>query len=119
MHARLAFRNFTHLTSRTAIAAGLALAIGAVGLSRPAEAGSRWVGPAFAGAVIGGILAHEYHRHHYRKYPRYHRRHAKYRKKYRRRHYYAPQAYYAPYPPAVVFPVPVPVPVPFFVTPRW
>ena len=114
MNVRMAY--IPKLASRSLIAAALAMALGVAGLARPAEAGSRWVGPFIAGAVVGGILAHEYQRHHYRSYPRYYDRRIKYRRSYHGPRYHAPYAYYAPYAPAVV----IPVPVPLFVVPgRW
>lgn len=75
------------------IAAALVFAIG----SKPASAGHKWIGPAIAGVVIGGIIAHgahrQYHGKHYNHYPK--RNVRSYRPHYPRRYYGTPY-YYGP-----------------------
>jgi hypothetical protein len=48
------------------LAAGLALPVFAA--PQQAQANHRWVGPAIAGLIIGGIIADQVYRHHHRKY---------------------------------------------------
>ncbi|MCG6859527.1 MAG: hypothetical protein LJE67_15825 [Salaquimonas sp.] len=115
MITRMAWQKFAKPASRTTAATILALSLGLAVQSRPAEANSNWVGPAIAGAVIGGVLANQYYRHRPYYYRPYYRRPVNYRWRYRGPAYYP--RYYAPYPPAVV--VPIPVPVPLFVVPGW
>ena len=80
------------LAMSAVFAVALVLTVGV----KPADAGHKWIGPAIAGAVIGGIIAHHAPRHyqhhgryyypkryyHPKKYVRYHRPY--------RRHYGAP-----------------------------
>jgi len=118
MITRIAWQHIPRSVTRTAATLALAASLGVAAQVRSAEAGSRWVGPAIAGLVVGGILAHEYHRHHTRHHRYYYAKPVKRRIRHHRPAYYPPYAYYAPFPPAVV--VPIPIPVPLFVVPgRW
>ena len=98
---------------KTAVAAVIALGLAGAANVERAQA-KDWVGPAIAGAIVGGIIAHQVYKHHGYKYS--YKRHygapSPYRKKVKHRHYrHYPPAYYRP---AVV------VPLPFFaIRPGW
>lgn len=76
------------------IAAALVFVIG----SKSASAGHKWIGPAIAGAVIGGIIAHGAHRHYHGKhYYHYPKRHVRYYRPHYPRRYYGTPYYYGPH----------------------
>jgi len=98
-------RNLSNIMLRTAVAAVFSAGVALTARVESAQA-KDWVGPAIAGAIVGGIIAHEVWRHNGYRYS-YNRNYGApypYRKrvKYRRYHPYPP-VYYRP---AVVIPLP-------------
>jgi len=88
---------------RIALVALAALALAMSFQVNRAHAGGKWIGPAIAGAIIGGAIVHGLHNHHYKYHKRYAVRHHRphgYVKHYRPRVVVAhpPVVYYHPVP---------------------
>lgn len=77
-----------------ALSAAVAIALVAgIGVSK-AQAGHKWIGPAIAGAIIGGVIAHHAYQHHRHYKPRRYYYHPHPQVVVRR--HYRPRAYYGP-----------------------
>ena len=88
-----------------ALSAAVALALVASIGAGKAQAGHKWIGPAIAGAIVGGIIAHHAYRHHHHHYRHHHSKRYYYypprprvvvRRHYHRPHYHGRTVYVAP-----------------------
>jgi hypothetical protein len=125
MSIREKIGGWRHATARFALAGAVAIGLSATVKPREAQANHRWVGPAVAGLVIGGLIGHHLHRsgsyystHYATPYP-----YAYPKRKYRRvahRHYHphppVVYGYAAPYPYYYHYPRPG---LSISIYPRW